>query len=251
MSDLWFEPSERAPNPPQTRSWSGFAVSMLGHAILIGVLFWAGKQWVPVTPPQAIEVMLVEMPVEQTPAAEPAAVQPPPKTPPALKPLPQKQEPAPQPSKAKAEELKSPPTPLDPIADINTGDKTPSPLVKNLPPPAAQAVAEPPKNVIPPTDISREVSPARVDARYASTNPRPQYPSMARRLGQEGTVVLEVVVSTEGLAKSVRIQESSGHELLDQAALQAISKWKFVPAKRGDTPIEQKLNTRWTYKLEQ
>lgn len=251
MSDLWFEPSERVPSPPQTGSWSGFMVSLLGHAILISVLVWAGKQWVPVTPPQTIEVMLVEMPVEETPAAEPATVQPPPQAPTTPKPLAQRQEPAPQPAKAKVESVKPPPTPLEAIADINTGEKTPPPLVKNSPVSAAQPAAEPPKNVPAPADMSREVSPARVDARYASTNPRPQYPSMARRLGQEGTVVLEVVVSTEGLAKSVRIQESSGYELLDQAALQAISKWKFVPAKRGETPIEQKLNTRWTYKLEQ
>lgn len=258
MPALWFEPSERAPSPSHSKSWSGFGVSLLGHTLLIGALIWAGNQWVPVSPPQAIEVMLVEMPEDQNPTAALIQVQAPPQTPaqqrPVLpKPPAAQMQPVMQP-KAKLEPAKpSPPAP-EQTAEINTGEKStqapPNPI-KNTPAPIVQTTAEPNKSATTAADTSREVSPARVDARYASTNPRPQYPSMARRLGQEGTVVLEVIVSIEGLAKSVRIQESSGHELLDQAALQAISKWKFVPAKRGELPIEQKLTTRWTYKLEQ
>ncbi|MDH4394883.1 MAG: energy transducer TonB [Limnobacter sp.] len=204
----------------------------------------------PVTPPQTIEVMLMELPAEQPEVTE----LPTPQTPPQTPPPPKVQAPKVQPPPVLATKIIEPAKPapiVEQAADINTGEKTPPPAAKPLPALAVQTPVELPKNQSPQPDTAREVSPARVDARYASSNPRPQYPSMARRLGQEGTVVLEVTVSTEGLAKSVRIQDSSGHELLDQAAVNAISKWKFVPAKRGDTPIEQKLNTRWTYKLEE
>lgn len=251
MPDLWFEPSDRAPSPPPSGSWSGFGISLLGHTLLIGALVWAGKQWVPISPPEVIEVMLVEIPTEQALAMEAAVPQVPPQklTPPKQE-LP-KPPVTPQQPKPKAEAVKPSPLTPDPPAEVNTGEKVVQPIAKTAPAPAPATQVEPPRSTLAPPDTSREVSPARVDARYASTNPRPQYPSMARRLGQEGTVVLEVIVSTEGSAKSVRIQESSGHDLLDQAAMQAISKWKFVPAKRGETPIEQKLSTRWTYKLEQ
>jgi protein TonB len=246
MPGLWFEPSERASTPPPKRSWSGFVVSVLGHTLLIGALVWAGKQWVPITPPETIEVMLMELPTEQVESAEPAPVQAPP--------LQKLTTPKPQPQVAQAKKITEPvkPAPVnEPIAEMNVGEKTPPTIAKTLPAPSIPTVTEPPRTQSISPDVPKEVSPAKVDARYASSNPRPQYPSMARRLGQEGTVILEVTVSVDGLAKSVRIQESSGHELLDQAALNAISKWKFVPAKRGESPIEQKLSTRWTYKLEE
>lgn len=258
MSSLWFEPSERVSTPAPAQSWTGIAISLLGHTILISALVWAGKQWVPITPPETIEVMLMELPAEQAGTAEVNPTSPPPQTAPKL--LPQTQPPAKEPLqkaqtnlpplKAKTEPVKPLPTP-EQIADINTAEKALPPPVKSTATATAQTPTDPTRQQSVPAELPKEVSPARVDARYASTNPRPQYPSMARRLGQEGTVVLEVIVSTEGLAKSVRVQESSGHELLDQAALQAISRWKFVPAKRGEVPIEQKLSTRWTYKLEE
>lgn len=72
---------------------------------------------------------------------------------------------------------------------------------------------------------------------------------MARRLGQQGTVTLEITVGSEGKAKKVRVAQSSGHQSLDEAAAAAISKWRFVPATINGEPVEQTLLTRWTYKL--
>jgi len=74
-------------------------------------------------------------------------------------------------------------------------------------------------------------------ARYRDT-PQPYYPDSARRAGKEGRVLLRVLVDEEGKAKAVEVNSSSGHELLDQAASEALKKWRFVPAHADGRPIE-------------
>ena len=78
-------------------------------------------------------------------------------------------------------------------------------------------------------------------ARYRDT-PRPQYPESARREGREGRVLLRVLVDDQGRAKSVEINNSSGSDALDRAAAEAIRRWRFHPAHRGDTPTESWVN---------
>lgn len=73
---------------------------------------------------------------------------------------------------------------------------------------------------------------ARFDADYLH-NPAPAYPAQSRRLKEEGTVLLLVRVSVEGTPLSVEVRNSSGFERLDEAGLQAVRQWRFVPAKRG------------------
>lgn len=65
-------------------------------------------------------------------------------------------------------------------------------------------------------------------------NPKPVYPIVARRRGWEGTVVLRVYVGADGHTQRVTIQRSSGHDILDESAMDAVKKWRFVPAKRGE-----------------
>ncbi|MCW5890726.1 MAG: energy transducer TonB [bacterium] len=70
-------------------------------------------------------------------------------------------------------------------------------------------------------------------------NPKPPYPIAARRLGQQGVVLLQVRVRPDGSPADVRVQRSSGHELLDEAAASTVrTRWKFIPARRGDEPVE-------------
>jgi len=68
-------------------------------------------------------------------------------------------------------------------------------------------------------------------------NPPPAYPTLSRRIGEQGRVVLRVLVSAAGSPQAVEIRESSGHPRLDRAAREAVERWRFVPAKRGDQPI--------------
>jgi protein TonB len=56
-------------------------------------------------------------------------------------------------------------------------------------------------------------------------------------MGEEGRVMLRVYVEASGLASKVEIRTSSGSERLDQAALEAVKRWKFVPARQGDVAI--------------
>jgi len=73
--------------------------------------------------------------------------------------------------------------------------------------------------------------------RYGDT-PRPRYPEVARRDGKEGLVLLRVLVNQEGRSASVEVNRSSGVEALDQAAVEAIKRWRFSPARYGDRPVE-------------
>lgn len=81
-----------------------------------------------------------------------------------------------------------------------------------------------------------ETTQARFDADYLK-NPAPAYPAMSRRLGEEGRVVLRVFVDTEGRAERIELKNSSGFPRLDQAAEDAVRRWKFVPAKRGNEAL--------------
>ena len=69
-------------------------------------------------------------------------------------------------------------------------------------------------------------------------NPVPPYPRIARRRRYEGTVFLEVLVSTTGRAKSLKVSTSSGHQILDQAALKAVQRWVFEPGTVDGKPSE-------------
>lgn len=71
------------------------------------------------------------------------------------------------------------------------------------------------------------------------TNPPPIYPRLARARGYEGTVYLDVRVRADGSVAHATVRRSSGHAILDEAALDAVRRWVFVPARRGETPIEE------------
>lgn len=65
-------------------------------------------------------------------------------------------------------------------------------------------------------------------------NPAPQYPYRARQRGWEGTVLLRAFISKEGLPEQLEIKQSSGHSVLDNAALEAVRLWQFKPASVGE-----------------
>jgi protein TonB len=69
-------------------------------------------------------------------------------------------------------------------------------------------------------------------------NPPPRYPRIARRKGYEGTVVLEVLVNTEGKVADYRIIRSCGHSVLDKAAMKSIRNWLFEPGMKGEIKVE-------------
>lgn len=64
-------------------------------------------------------------------------------------------------------------------------------------------------------------------------NQPPEYPARAIRLRMEGTVLLDVSVGTDGRVAAIAVASSSGHDLLDRAALRAVRAWQFRPAHQG------------------
>jgi periplasmic protein TonB len=66
---------------------------------------------------------------------------------------------------------------------------------------------------------------------------RPSYPSSALRQGIQGTTMLKVHVLIDGRVGDVLVQQSAGHPDLDQAAIEAVRRWRFEPARRGSDPV--------------
>jgi protein TonB len=66
--------------------------------------------------------------------------------------------------------------------------------------------------------------------RYGS-NPLPVYPSLARKMGHEGIVLLAAEILSDGRVGQLAVKKSSGYPTLDQSALDAVRRWKFIPAK--------------------
>ncbi len=77
------------------------------------------------------------------------------------------------------------------------------------------------------------IEPPKFGVAYLN-NPAPEYPKMARRSGQQGRVILKVLVAENGKPENVALATSSGYEALDQAAIEAVKQWSFIPAKRNN-----------------
>lgn len=76
------------------------------------------------------------------------------------------------------------------------------------------------------------------------------YPKKAVRRGWEGRVVLTYEVLPDGSVGRVELTQSSGRVLLDEAAREAVKKWKFQPALKGGQPVKDVVETPVTFKLE-
>ncbi len=85
-------------------------------------------------------------------------------------------------------------------------------------------------------EIVREVKIFPAVPRYSENQP-PSYPSIARRRGYEGVVMLSVDVLADGTVGELKIKETSGYSILDRAAVKTVKKWKFKPAFREDVPV--------------
>lgn len=71
--------------------------------------------------------------------------------------------------------------------------------------------------------------------------PPPPYPAAAQRKKVGGVVLLFVMVDEEGNPSAVQLRRTSGHTLLDEAALRAVRRWHFIPASAGGKPVIAKL----------
>lgn len=115
------------------------------------------------------------------------------------------------------------------IQENTEAPKTTAPVV------AAPPAPEPP----PPAPVVKEEPLVEAKGGVGHlNNPAPEYPEFAADQGAEGIVVLRVKVLPNGKPGEVKVKKSSGHSLLDDAAVTAAKRWAFTPAKRGNTPVE-------------
>lgn len=187
----------------QRFSKRGIGIVVAAHLAALAIL--ASLDVVPLLPP--VSTLMVQIVAPAAPAQAEAA--PPKPQPMERKPVVQRQ-PLPSPKQILAAPADAP------------GAVTEAAIVKETAPPAPAAPAT--------------LTQPRFDADYLS-NPAPHYPPLSRRLGEEGKVVLRVHVEPGGRPSQIEIKSSSGSPRLDNAAQEAVSRWKFVPAKRGDEAV--------------
>ena len=90
--------------------------------------------------------------------------------------------------------------------------------------PAAPAPPAPPRIELPSSNATH------------LNNPSPGYPAISKRLGEQGRVMLRVLIGADGLPQKVEVSQSSGYERLDRQAQEAVMRWRFVPGKRSGVP---------------
>jgi periplasmic protein TonB len=173
-----------------------------------------------------------------TPKAQPIRLAPPP-------------QPAPMPATVPAADAMAAP----PEAAVSV----PGPASASTHAPAATAASPPSTAAMnaasqPPRPAPVSPTPARIElpssqAEYLN-NPPPAYPRLSRRLGEQGTVVVRVLIGTNGLAEQAQIHTSSGHERLDQTAVTTVLAWRYVPGKRNGVAEAMWFNVPIQFVLE-
>jgi protein TonB len=216
-------------------------ITLLVHMAMIFVVFAGfGHQHQHRTLTVPLEVSLLARPAEPW-LAQPAA---PPSPQVVQKPKPDEKQ------------IFEPPRPLPtPLTPSTTPSPAPTPQV---------AASEPSKNATPTGAPLANAAPAKnttdqgnspvkvgvsVNASYASANVTPPYPRLAQKLGEEGSVVVRVLVSTEGVADKVELKKSSGSSILDQAALDTFKKWRFNPATIDGRPVADWFDIQFKFSL--
>jgi protein TonB len=93
--------------------------------------------------------------------------------------------------------------------------------------------------------------PVRVQARQDPRRPfsRPEYPMISKRLGEEGTVVMLLLVTEDGHVADAKLDKSSGFPRLDEAALRESRRWRLIPAKEGAKPVASWGRFAMTFRL--
>jgi protein TonB len=131
-----------------------------------------------------------------------------------------------------------------PAPSAPAGVLTPQPPAPPIAAPVAAAPAAPPA---PPAPVRVELPSS--DADYLN-NPKPAYPPLSKRLGEQGKVVVRVLIGVDGAPQKAEIRTSSGFERLDQAALATVLRWRYVPGKRAGVAEAMWFNVPINFVLE-
>ena len=162
--------------------------------------------------------------------------------------------PPPPPPEPKRQITKTPPAPRPQAIREPKPTPAPSAPTGSIEPPPPPAPIAPPAPPEPPAPAPAPPAPPSVqlpssDADYLQ-NPKPVFPAISRRLGEQGKTVVRVLIGVDGLPKRASIQTSSGYERLDEAARSAVMSWRFVPGKRDGVVEAMEFNVpiNWVLK---
>jgi protein TonB len=148
------------------------------------------------------------------------------------------------------EVLQTPPTPV-PVAIPDTVPTPNSAIGTTVAQPALSPIgtpAGPPKSA-PAVAIAPKVELPSSSAEYLH-NPKPVYPNISKRRGEQGMVLLSVLIGPDGTAQEAKVKTSSGFERLDQTALDTVKSWRYVPGKRAGVPEAMWFNVPINFVLE-
>jgi periplasmic protein TonB len=246
-------PSNPAADPPTLtamQSWQRFTVVTASVLALHGAALWAVQNYkvrmdlvdkVPalvtrmLEPPKPVEVKPPELLPPPLPVPRPTPPPPEPKPAKAAAPPKMAQVPSPTPPPSAAPVADAPtPAPL-PLATSNPSPAPNAPTGSATPAPAAPPVASAPPAPKAPTPAPALQLPT-ADVEHADNQYRAPYPKMSQRLGEEGRVVLRVMVGADGKPTGATVAKSSGSEHLDRAGIDTVMRWRFKPGTRGGTP---------------
>ncbi|MBL8483986.1 MAG: energy transducer TonB [Rhodocyclaceae bacterium] len=206
-------------NWPARALWALFALA--AHGVLVAVI---ARLPANVPAPLEVPISIQLLAAEAAPVAQPA-------------PLPAPREPLPAPAKPQARPARAATPAARPAAAPQAVAESAAMADQRVAaaplaaPAAAAASAAVPAEAAPPALI-----PASFDAAYLD-NPKPAYPALSRRMREQGKVLLRAWVTALGSAEKLEIKQSSNFERLDDAALAAVARWRFVPAQRGGVAV--------------
>jgi protein TonB len=135
------------------------------------------------------------------------------------------------------------PTPVRPSHPAAARQPHAENIAHRTAPPAPVAVA-------PAAAVGRTaIIPPRPVAGMADNRP-PRYPESARRRQEQGRVMVGVSVAADGTPIETRIERSSGHPALDEAAVEAVRQWRFVPGRQDDRPVVASAEVPIVFRLQ-
>jgi periplasmic protein TonB len=216
------------------RSWIAFVLVLCGHLAVFAALH--PQPLVQETLSEPIMVSLVSAPQPAPPASMPM---------PPEKAITTMQKHAKQPQAIRKAPIKktvvqrTKPSTLSDITPVEQSSKTTNTSDSTQPPTKTNAKAS----------DTPTYQPVSFNAAYLH-NPAPNYPAISRRLGEQGKVLLRVQVTLDGAASLVELQTSSGSSRLDHSALEAVKKWRFVPAKRGGLAVSASVIVPVSFSIE-
>lgn len=221
------------PNRPRSLEIPGaawLAAVITGHALALGgVALGGAKASEPIAPP-AVKVVLIapQPPVAAPRPPRPAANRPKPK--PRPKAEPRSTAPVLPPSE-RAVTLPDPPKAAPVETEIHPGE-----LTDGLHASSAGEAEASDASPAPESPIGEPLIAPHADAVHLD-NPVPEYPRLSRRLHEEGRVLLDVYILADGSVGEIALRTSSGFARLDAAALEAVRRWRYVPARQGTEAV--------------